>query len=277
MDDWKFDLAHYGRERRLRAGYWEVNIMCHIVNHFKSDAPQVGTYENLYNMPVAASNGAIDRFKEAIENIPKDQLKTPTKKKISKKLEELREVFREQYPNKMILVRDLYTWYENEEPPHPDILRVLEEIQTLVETDTKKQKDAHGNHRFTRGCKLCLPFLDVLKDPDHPIDKDAMETHIENLGEYSLQDLYKKRRAHMSSPKKAAISAAKKNGIFSRAGNPCAFLGSGQRSEEYRGEDPGNDLICIEDTCQPNTDTFCSTAEEGGCSAMSDSPESSDD
>jgi len=278
MDDWKFDLTHFGRERRLRAGYWEVNIMCHIVNHFESDDPDVGTYKNLYNMPVAASqdeeDDAIKRFKEAIENIPKGQLKPSTKNKIYKKLEELRKVFREHYLNKTILVRDLYTWYKNEPPPDPGILTVLKEIQTLVETDTKKQKDAHGNHRFTRGCKLCLPFMEGLKHPDLLINKDAMETHMEKLGEYSLQDLYKK---NGTEEEKAAIKAAKSNGIFSRPGNPVAFLGSGRRSDEYRGKDPGNDLICIDDMCQSHTDTFCSIAEEGGCSAMSDYPEESRD
>ena len=246
------------------AGYWEANFMCHIIRFF-------GCYANMYYMPVARfdDRGDVLRTLEyAIQRVPPGQLSPATISAISAELQGVRERFLQVYDESVIMLH-LYMW-PKAVPFDQVMLDAFDRIQDLVQQDTKSQIDDTGQPRFDRPCKLCLPFLNVLKKTQDPVPQDAMGFHIWHLGRYSLEDLYKKKLTEMNGNERKATKDAKGNGIFSRPGDPIAFMGSGKRTDEYKGQDPGNDLICVNDACETNTDTFCSTAEGGGCSAMSD-------
>ena len=87
-----------------------------------------------------------------------------------------------------------------------------------------------------------------------------MNKHIRILGGYSLKGLFElPRNGHQQ--EWDAIQEARRNGIFS---SPIKVKGGGTRVLEFK-----NDLKCMDGTCKPYTDAFCTTAEDGSCSAMS--------
>ena len=169
-------------------------------------------------------------------------------------------------------MRDLWTWPDLDERVPPGIAAKFEKIQKELIKGTKDQPDSHhpGTKRFHRGCQACMPFLNVLKDTTQRVPESDMNTHIKYLGKYSLADLYKKKKSTLSVGQRQAIADAKTNGIFSAPGSFVAFLGAPRRDEEVLTIEFGNDLKCVADNCEPNANSFCSTAEGGNCSAMSD-------
>ncbi|HOF42078.1 MAG TPA: hypothetical protein PLD73_18565 [Candidatus Hydrogenedentes bacterium] len=247
---------------KLRAGCWEIGLMCHLLNQFND-------YSHLYGMKVAheKKQDALARLAQGVEAIPEGELSKQTRDAIIAELNNLRQAFLKAHPNKTM--RDLYTW-PTAEAVDPEIVKGFENIEALVAQDTESQKDPMtGGARFSRPCTPCMPFLAVLKKEHPPVPPEAMDEHIANVGEHTLEELYKMQKTLANKPKWETVSKAKKNGIFARPGDITACLGSGSPSDE-RGKDPGNDLKCINGRCQPHIDTFCSIAEDGGCSAMSD-------
>ncbi|HOD48584.1 MAG TPA: hypothetical protein PKJ78_01025 [Candidatus Hydrogenedentes bacterium] len=278
MTTWKFDILtpQYmpwkAGTYTLRAGSWEVNLMCHLLSKF-------GDYATMYGMEVAREDemDGLKKLAEGTLSIPDEELALDVKERIAGLLAEIRQSFLDAYndphnPLSPKIMRDLWTWPDlNESVPH-GVVAKFEKIQKELEKGTVDQSDPHhaGKKRFHRRCQACIPFLDVLKDTSKRVVDAAMKFHIDQLGTFSLEGLYKVKKSKLKPDQIKAIADAKTNGIFSRAGKLTAFLGSGKKDEEADCDDPGNDLKCIDGECQPCTDTFCSTAEAGGCSGMSD-------
>ncbi len=202
-----------------------------------------------------------------MESIPEGELSKKTRDAIIAELNNLRQAFLKAHPKKTMC--DLYTW-DAEKAVDPQIVEGFKNIEDLVARDTESQKDpVTDGARFSRPCTPCMPFLAVLKKKHTPVPPEEMDEHIANVGNDTLEELFKMQKTLANKSKWEAISNAKKNGIFARPGDISACLGSGSPSEE-RGKDPGNDLKCVDGRCQPHLHTFCSTAEDGGCSVMSD-------
>ncbi|HNZ16684.1 MAG TPA: hypothetical protein PLB67_08515 [Candidatus Hydrogenedentes bacterium] len=268
MSGWSFDILTpkympWGAGTyKLRAGCWEIGLMCHLLNQFNN-------YHHMYEMHVAKDTGqdALARLAHGVETIPQGELSEETKKAIVTELNGLRRVFLKAHPHKKM--RDLYTWPEAE-AVDPHVIEGFGKIETLVAQDTGAQKDpATGGNRFSRPCAPCMPFFAVMKKEHPPVALKDIEEHINKVGAKKLEELYKTKKTQENKPMWEAVAKAKKNGIFSKAGDRTACLGSGF-STATRGKDPGNDLACVNGRCQAYPDAFCSTAEDGGCSVMSD-------
>jgi hypothetical protein len=275
---WSFDVLtpkHMAWEAgtyRLRAGCWEINLMCHMLSQFSN-------YSEMYNMEVASVDGddAMNRLAQGVTSIADAELDPQAKNTIVGLLDDIRESFLEAYkhPTKPITpkkMRDLWTWPDLNESVPPGVAAKFDRIQRELNKGTKDQPDSHhpGTKRFHRGCQACMPFLKVLKNTTQHVPESDMNTHIKYLGKYSLADLYKKKKSTLSVGQRQAIADAKANGIFSEPGSFVAFLGTPRKEEETMTIEFSNDLKCVNGECGSNPDTFCSIAEGGGCSAMSD-------
>jgi hypothetical protein len=267
MSGWKFDimtpeyLPWKAGLYALRASCWEINLMCHLLNQFVN-------YREMYDMQVALEKGidALLRFDRGVSGdgtqnnvgVPGNELAHETKGSITSELAGLRQSFLRAHPGKRM--RDLYTW-PVDEPVDSEVIEGFDRIQAAIQDDTARQPDPHHSDcpRFSRGCNLCLPFLDILKKNAPPVPEPIMDNHIVVLGSYTLEQLFKKPKSKITPEEFKAIEEAKTNGIFSRTANPTFLRGKHD-----------NDLKCADGQCEPHPDTFCSIAEGGGCSALSD-------
>ena len=139
MTTWKFDILtpQYmpwkAGTYTLRAGSWEVNLMCHLLSKF-------GDYATMYGMEVAREDemDGLKKLAEGTLSIPDEELALDVKERIAGLLAEIRQSFLDAYndphnPLSPKIMRDLWTWPDlNESVPH-GVVAKFEKIQKELE------------------------------------------------------------------------------------------------------------------------------------------------
>jgi hypothetical protein len=227
--------------------YDEIDIMCYLLNGYP--------YKELYGGKSTLNDGqtleqVLSTMLNKLAMIPEDLVTRGIAAEAAKILAVMRDWLKANQPN--LRLRDLYTTdYRTDMGITTNIVVPYRRLQALS------------------GGRLCLPYVAV-QDTGVTIPVADMDTHIDEFGPYSLQDLYTmpKVRKALDVARDQALGILSHPGTYSKADygevtgcitNVAATPPGGN----YRECDPQRGCV---DT---QNNTFCNVASDGTCSTIS--------